>query len=225
MQIGGIQKFSTLDYPGKISAIVFCQGCSLRCLYCHNKELQNFIVQNVLTEADLYSFLDTRKGLLDAVVFSGGEPLLQLDLSEKMFHVKHFYGFLIGLHTSGVKPAAFRQALKYTDWVGFDVKTSFEKYENITKIPESGDLAFKSFKILVDSGVDFEIRTTYDGRFISDQDMISIASSLCEYGVKKWVIQECVIRSDGKVNMKLPLPDKRLIEVLEGIICIEIRKQ
>jgi pyruvate formate lyase activating enzyme len=224
MKIGGLQKFSILDYPGKISCIIFCRGCPLRCHYCHNKDLQNFTGPEEITEDELMDFLANRKGLLDAVVFSGGEPLCQSDLYNTMFHVKHSYEFSIGLHTSGCIYERFSEVLDIVDWIGFDIKTEFEDYEKVTQIPNSGDQALKSFLALVKSKANFEVRTTYDPRFITDDNMINVARLLADNNVKKWTIQECILRNNNKTNEKLELPSRDLITKLDEIIEIEIRK-
>lgn len=222
MQIAGITKFSMLDYPGKISAIVFCQGCPLRCPYCHNEPLQNFSETSNVSRETFLEFLESRKGLLDAIVFSGGEPLSQKDLIEKMFHVKHF-GFLVGIHTSGINPENFKKILNVADWIGFDIKTSFENYDKITQVKNSGKLVKESFEALAKSNVEFEIRTTFDSRFISIDDLFSVANTLKNHGIKKWVLQQCILRSELD-DVKLLLPDEKTVENLSKIVEVEIRK-
>ncbi len=220
MQIGGIQKFSALDYPNKLSCVVFCQGCPLKCHYCHNKYFQDFKKHCEITDEKLYNFLKSRIGLLDAVVFSGGEPLCQIDLKEKMFHVEHF-GFLIGLHTSGYNPEMLESIIKYTNWIGFDIKNVFQKYETVTKIKNSGEKALDSFNILKSSGVSFEVRTTYDSRYMSENDLIELATFLKHNNIQRWVIQQCVLRNDNETNQILPLPQ---LDTISKIINIEVRK-
>lgn len=220
MQIGGIQKFSALDYPDKLSCIVFCRGCPLRCRYCHNEYLQSFSGNCEITDDELYDFLKSRIGLLDAVVFSGGEPLCQPDLKEKMFHVKHL-GFLIGLHTSGYKPEMLESVIEHVDWIGFDIKNVFQKYETITKIKNSGEKALESFNIVQASGISFEIRTTYDPRYMSESDLIELATFLKNNNVQHWVIQQCVLRSNNGEHQILSLPP---LGTISKIIDVEIRQ-
>lgn len=221
MQIGGLQKFSALDYPGKISCVVFSQGCPLRCRYCHNKALQNFNEHYEITEKELFAFLETRKGLLDAVVFSGGEPLCQEDLISQMFHVKHL-GFLIGIHTSGYVPSAFQRTLEIIDWVGFDIKTTFDKYDIITGIKDSGQKALESFNMLKTTSIlPFEVRTTYDSRYISEDDLLRVASFLRRNGINRWIIQQCILHFPDGTVQKLPIPS---LSFLSDIINVEVRK-
>jgi anaerobic ribonucleoside-triphosphate reductase activating protein len=222
MRIGGIQKFSALDYPGKMACVVFCRGCSLRCGYCHNKDLQKYDGQCTETDQSLFAFLESRIGLLDAVVFSGGEPLEQEDLAEKMLCAKRC-GFLIGLHTSGISPVAFSRIVDLVDWVGFDIKTCFKKYGIITCVNNSGKFAEKSFDLLLLSKKSFEVRTTYDSRFMTDADLISIAHYLTNKDIKVWIIQECVLRG-GKEEVRLSLPSREIMNQLSAMINIEIRR-
>lgn len=150
INIGGLLRFSLLDYPGKISAVIFTQGCPLRCVYCHRPDLQNLNVINETKFEDIIKFLDTRAGLLEGVVFSGGEPLLQKNLYEAIEIVKNM-GFSIGLHTSGCLYDSFIKVLPMVDWVGFDIKQTFGKYSSITQIQNSEIQIEKSFKALVNT--------------------------------------------------------------------------
>jgi pyruvate formate lyase activating enzyme len=210
-----------LDYPGKLSCVVFCQGCPLRCGYCHNPEFQSYEKSAKIDFQEFLSFLKSRSGYLDAVVFSGGEPLLQSELVQVIEFVKKL-GFLVGIHTSGVVPDMFERIVSLVDWVGFDVKTVFRKYEVITKVLNSGLLAKTSLEILLNSEIDYEIRTTYDSRFISQDDIVEIARILQEAKVQEWVIQECTIRETGEVLM---LFDQDVAEKLFGLVKIKVRRQ
>jgi len=222
-KIAAIQKFSTLDYPGKLSAVVFSQGCLIRCVYCHNPDFQDYTKPGVIAFTELLSFIKERKELLDAIVFSGGEPLMQRDLYDAIFMVKQ-QGFLIGLHTAGTIPNKLNQVLPLLDWVGFDIKTSFDKYEEITKIPNSGKLALEGFDLLQKSGIPYEVRTTVDSRTIKPEDLIDIAKFLKLKNVKKWVLQECIIRSAEK-NLNIPLPNQDIIANISKYTEVEIRRQ
>lgn len=194
--IGGIEPFSTVDWPDKIVAVAFLAGCPWRCRYCHNPHLwqrsgstdgkgnplayQSF--------ADLRTLLEKRKGLLDGVVFSGGEPCAQPDLIPALQQVTEM-GFLAGLHTGGAYPELFQEALPYLSWVGFDVKAPFAQYEQVTGVPDSGTKAQESFELLLASGLPFEARTTFHPDVLSEQDLISLAQMLASHGVTRWVVQ------------------------------------
>ena len=224
MKIGGVLKFSTLDYPGKLSAIAFCQGCSIRCVYCHNPDFQDVSKNGAIEFQDFLRFLETRKGLLDAVVFSGGDPLLQPDLLESVMEVKKI-GFLVGIHTAGVIPLALKKVLPELNWVGFDIKTSFENYEKITQVPNSGNLAKESLDILLKSGVDFEVRTTFDSRNILFEDLENIAKYLQINKIKKWVLQECILREKSSANIEVPFINKEQVDILSKYCDIQLRRQ
>lgn len=223
MNIAGIQHFSLLDYPGKMSAIIFTQGCPFRCTYCHNQELQPVSAGNISFE-EVLEFLGTRVGLLEGVVFSGGEPLLQYDLYDAMVQVKNL-GFDIGLHTSGAIPSQFEKVLPVVNWVGFDIKTTFNNYEQITRIPNSGRLAQSSFMKLLNfrDSVDFEIRTTVDNRYIKFEDLEKIAEFLKENDIHEWVLQQCILRYSDRDDVTLQLPSDDDLARLQKIIKVKIR--
>jgi pyruvate formate lyase activating enzyme len=163
--------------------------------------------------------LISRIGKIDAIVFSGGEPLLQDDLAEFIEVVKN-YGFLIGIHTSGIAPSMFEKIITMVNWVGFDIKTAFQSYGKVTQVPNSGALAERSLEILLNSGVDYEIRTTYDTRIISQDDIFSVARTLKNLCVQKWIIQRCVIR---EFNKMLPLINYKLVKELRKFIDVQLR--
>lgn len=223
MKIGGLLKFSMLDYPGRLSAVIFCQGCSVRCGYCHNKNFQQVDQEGAVDFSAVLDFLSKRVGKLDAVVFSGGEPLIQHDLLASIEAVKKMH-FLIGLHTAGLFPSIFEKVLGVCDWVGFDLKTVFEKYFSITFSQNSGIAAEKSFEMLTKNHDNFEIRTTFDERHISKNDLYVMAKMLREHKVKKWILQQCILRKKGVGSDRLPPPNAKIIENLKKFIEIELRK-
>ena len=133
-------------------------------------------------------------------------------------------GFLVGLHTSGVNPKRLREIIDITDWIGFDIKTTFEKYETITRNKISAQLAKESLDIILKSNVAYEIRTTVDSRYITFEDLECIAKSLKGLGIQKWVLQECILRSkEGEQKLSLPNTDE--IEQLKKYIEVEVRYQ
>ncbi|MDR1289331.1 MAG: anaerobic ribonucleoside-triphosphate reductase activating protein [Holosporales bacterium] len=221
MKIGGLLKFSVLDYPGKLSCVVFCQGCFLRCTYCHNPEFQPCEASAGVDFQEFLDFLKSRSGCLDAVVFSGGEPLLQTDLIQVIEIVKEL-GFFVGIHTSGVVPNMFKKVVSLVDWIGFDIKTVFRKYDIVTQFQGSGLLVKIGLEILLNSGVSYEIRTTYDSRFISQEDVLKVAEILQKLGVREWTIQECVIRDTDEA---LLLPDKNVVEEASKLVRVNLRHQ
>ena len=201
MRIGGFVPFTLVDYPEHISAIVFCQGCCWHCPYCHNQELIdiNYKNENAPAWNEILSFLRNRKGLLDAVVFSGGEPLLQTYLKQAIKQVKEL-GFAAVLHTNGHNPAFLSDILPELKWVGMDVKAPFPDYHKAVfadlekqkklKTLNVGKNVEESLDLLLKSSIEFECRTTLDPRVLSKDDLRQIARCLSEKGVKTYAIQK-----------------------------------
>lgn len=185
--IGAITPFSSLDYPGYLSAVIFFQGCPWRCRYCYNTELWD-------TQKAKYSwleakrFLEERCGLLEAVVFSGGEPTTQFNLEFMMEEVKQM-GFKVALHTAGMYPQKLASVLKYCDWVAMDIKAPFYEYEKITRVRRSGVAVRQSVHEILASGCDYEFRTTWHTSLLSVQDIKDISDDLRIIGVKNYVLQ------------------------------------
>lgn len=180
--VGGFSPLSTCDWPGELVATVFCQGCPLACRYCHNVDL---IPPGRGTGPDwgeILSVLEKRRGLLDGVVFSGGEPTLQKALPEAVAAVRAL-GFRVGLHTAGPYPDRFARLLPDLDWVGFDVKAPFAGYERITGIAESGVRARESLVALAGSGVAFEVRTTVHSALLDETDLALLDADLADLGL------------------------------------------
>jgi pyruvate formate lyase activating enzyme len=178
LNVGGLTPCSTIDYPGELSAVIFCQGCPWRCVYCHNRHLLDAGIPGAVAWDDIVCFLEKRRGLLDAVVFSGGEPTMQPELGTAIRTVRSM-GFKTGLHTAGLFPERLLECLPLLDWVGMDIKAPFEGYERITGAPGSGKAARKSADILRHSGVSHQFRSTLDpylqtaGRIESMQRMVA----------------------------------------------------
>lgn len=165
MIIGGFQRFSLIDYPNKICAIVFTQGCNFRCPYCHNPELvgtkRSVPAAGGLEEQEILSFLDKRKGKLDAVTITGGEPLLQSDLDNFLSAVKEL-GYLVKLDTNGSFPSRLEKTIKSksVDYIAMDIKTCLDKYEYVIKTKIDKTEILDSIRLIMDSGLDYEFRTT-----------------------------------------------------------------
>jgi len=158
LRVGGLTRLSASDYPGRLAAVVYCQGCAWRCGYCHNPELQPARGAHEIPWPEVRAFLARRRGLLDAVVFSGGEPTLQRDLGDAMREVKAM-GFLIGLHTAGIAPRRLAAVLPLADWVAMDAKAPFADHERVTRVRGSGRRARDSAALLRASAVACELHT------------------------------------------------------------------
>src|SRR5690606_23011268 len=137
LRVGGLVPLTTLDFPDHLACVLFCQGCGWRCRYCHNPQLIPARGEQEKAWADILAFLEQRVGLLDAVVFSGGEPTLQAALPEAIAQVRAL-GFKVGLHSAGIKPKRFAKVLPLVDWVGFDIKAAPEYSTAITGVDGSG---------------------------------------------------------------------------------------
>jgi pyruvate formate lyase activating enzyme len=182
MAVGGFSPLSTCDWPGELVATVFCQGCPLACRYCHNTDLIPPGPGVGPGWPEILSTLERRRGLLDGVVFSGGEPTLQKALPEAVAAVRAL-GFRIGLHTAGPYPERLARLLPDLDWVGFDVKAPFADYERVTGVPGSGGRARESLVALAGSGVAFEVRTTVHALLLDEADLHRLDADLAELGL------------------------------------------
>lgn len=188
--VGGVEKFSIVDFPNKIATVVFMQGCPWRCPFCHNVSLQKIGAETDFSWPKFIEFLEHRQGILDAVVFSGGEPLVQANLAFAMKEVQDL-GYKIGLHTGGYRPEALAKVLPLVDWVGFDFKTvpNTEKYAHAIGGAKHLEQVLESLDLLLKSSIPFECRTTCDPRVLSVADIYELADFLKEKGVKEYYLQ------------------------------------
>jgi len=192
-----------------LAAVVFLQGCPWRCVYCHNPHLQTISLEESLPWEDVLNLLSTRRGFVEGVVFSGGEPLFQEALLPAIEDVKKL-GFKIGLHTAGAYPDRFARVVSLLDWIGFDVKRSFSDYRLITNIHGSGEKALESLKILLESNKDYEIRMTMH-KSIETETAVDVLKELCQMGVRKVVLQKCRDKNENVVEHPI-FSDKILLE-------------
>lgn len=164
----------------------------LHCGYCHNPELIDPRTEAPLDWADIRAFLQQRRGLLDAVVFSGGEPTLQADLAETLAEVRAL-GFKVGLHTAGPYPRRLAELLPRLDWIALDIKALPADYPAITGVLGSGEAAWESLRLVLGSGVAHEIRTTVPPDWSADR-LAAVARGLAEAGVRHYAVQACTWR-------------------------------
>lgn len=195
MLIGGFQKFSLIDYPGKVSAVVFTQGCNFRCSYCHNPKLvnQEFFGEPI-NEKEVLSFLDMRKGLIDGVVITGGEPLLQLDDEVFIKEVKE-KGYAIKLDTNGSNPRRLEELLSRNllDCIAMDYKAPIEKYSSIVCTEVNIDHIRKTLALIAQCGILYEVRTTLF-RGLTTNDVLRMMKELNTYGVENYYLQMGIYR-------------------------------
>lgn len=162
MLIGGLQKLSLVDYPKKTSIVVFTIGCNMRCGFCHNAELvvpEKFV--SAMSEKEVMDFIERRVGLVESVTITGGEPTLHSDLAQFIKKIKKL-GFLIKLDTNGTQPKVLEKLLKdkLLDFVAMDIKAPLDRYELVTNRPVDPGAIKQSIKMIKQSGVDYEFRTT-----------------------------------------------------------------
>lgn len=192
LRVGGLIPLTTLDFPGELAAVVFCQGCAWRCRYCHNTHLLPARAQRQVPWTEVRGFLERRQGLLDAVVFSGGEPTLQSALGQAMSEVRAL-GFKVGLHTAGACPTRLRSLIALLDWVGLDIKALPDDYPAITGVPGSGQRAWASLHLLLDAGLPLQVRTTPLPGQDNPDDLAELREQLVDLGVREHLIQGCRI--------------------------------
>lgn len=202
LRVGGFVRLSTCDWPGELVATIFCQGCPWACGYCHNPHLIPPNAETDIEWTDVLSFLDSRRGLLDGVVFSGGEPTLQAALPDAMRAVRAL-GFHIGLHSAGPYPERLGAVLPLVDWIGFDVKAAFDDYEHITAVAGSGAKAKASLLKILSAGVACDIRTTVHDALLDRAALARLASELAALGVQEHRLQP--FRTAGCANEVLNL--------------------
>lgn len=191
--VAGLTPLSTCDWPGQLVATVFLQGCPLACTYCHNPDLIDPRRPGTVPWAQVLELLSRRRGLLDGVVFSGGEPTMQHSLVGAVRDVRAL-GFAVGLHTAGTYPARLEEIIGLVDWVGLDIKSVPRLYAAQTGVDAWGK-ALASLGIVQRAGVAMQVRTTVDPTVQTDDDVAELTDLLASLGVEEHVLQE--VRPDG----------------------------
>jgi pyruvate formate lyase activating enzyme len=188
LRVGGFVPFTSSDYPGALAAVVFCQGCPWRCGYCHNPHLVPGRGAGEREFDGILDWLESRRGLLDAVVFSGGEPTAQAALGDAIAATRA-RGFRIGVHTAGAYPRRLAELLQHVDWVGIDVKAPLAGFESVTGAAASGAAAWTSLDCVLAAGTCYEVRTTVHPTLTPGAAMERLARELGARGIARWVLQ------------------------------------
>lgn len=188
LPIAGMSRLSSVDWPGLLVTTLFVQGCPWQCGYCHNRELIDLGTPGSISWSVVRRHLEQRRGLLDGVVFSGGEPTQAPDLPAAVAEV-HELGFRIGLHTSGAYPQRLHDLLPRLSWVGLDIKGLPQEYLAITGRPRAADRAYDSLEQVLASGVDYEVRVTVDSVHHSESGLAALIATLQQRGVANLVLQ------------------------------------
>jgi pyruvate formate lyase activating enzyme len=190
LRIGGLTPLTSIDFPGRLAAVVFCQGCPWRCGYCHNPDLLDATARGAVPWSQVRAFLQCRRGLLDGVVFSGGEPTLQAALSHAVADTRSL-GFETALHTGGMYPERLAALLPQLDWVGLDIKGPWRSIDAITGARDGAARVQASLNNLLGSGVAYECRTTWHPGLFGVDELRALADELAACGVRRWSVQEC----------------------------------
>jgi pyruvate formate lyase activating enzyme len=176
MKIGGFQKVSLIDYPGRVCAVVFTQGCNFRCPFCHNPELVDpGRFEPLLDEAEILAFLEKRRGKLDGVSITGGEPTLQPDLAAFAGRLKEME-FLVKIDSNGSRPDVLKELVerRLVDYLAMDIKGPLKKYDTLTGVGNSGREIRESIALIVASGLPCEFRTTVVPSLLAERDFREI---------------------------------------------------
>ncbi|MFH1979715.1 MAG: anaerobic ribonucleoside-triphosphate reductase activating protein [Patescibacteria group bacterium] len=219
MLIGGLQKFSVLDYPGHISAIIFTKGCNFKCQFCYNPMLvyPSKKDHTLILENDLFYFLKKRIGKLDSVVITGGEPTVQQDLPKFIQKIKKL-NYLVKLDTNGTNPEMLKNLIQKNliNYIAMDIKAPLEKYNQITGVEVDFNKIQKSIKIIMQSNLPYEFRTTVVPKFLDAEDIKKIGELI--QGAKKWFLQNFksnMALINKKLENKNAFLDKKMKEMCE----------
>lgn len=218
MNIGGFQQTSLLDYPETISAIIWTAGCNFRCPFCYNKDLVLGKVENI-PEENIFSFLKKRKNMLEGLVISGGEPLMQKDIFPFVEKVKKL-GYKIKIDTNGMYPEKLKELIdkKLVDYVAMDIKAPREKYDELSGVKTDIKKIEKSIYIIRNSAPDYEFKTTFVPGLLKKEDIVSIAKWL--EGSKKYYLQQFkgdVPLISSNLESIVPYSEEDLFDTLEKI--------
>jgi len=228
MRIGGLQKFSLIDYPEKLSAVIFTQGCNFRCPYCYNPELVlKQLFHETIPESEILEFLKARRTYLEGVVITGGEPTQQGDLLTFLDKIK-MLGYFIKLDTNGSHPEVLETVIhkRLVDYIAMDVKAPLRKYDEVVGVKSPVKRVRASIEIIIHSGIKHEFRTTLVKPLCSSEDLSEIV--LLIEGAQKYTIQNFrpsdkildrkLLRQDqyteAEVNKMKSKWEKRFSEVL-----------
>lgn len=218
MQIRGWVKTSLIDYPGKIATVLFTGGCNFRCPYCQNSELVlNPESLSAIDPAEIFQFLTRRRGLIDGVVITGGEPTLQKGLGDFLRQVKELE-LATKLDTNGYRPQVLRELLErdLLDYVAMDIKTSLARYPLATGVPVDGQRIEESVRLILTSGINHEFRTTVAPGIVIAEDVEEMAKLIA--GTGKYILQQ--FRPQGTLapcfREIAPYPAQTLLEMAQA---------
>ncbi len=210
MEIGGLQKLSLIDYPGRLSCIIFTIGCNFRCSYCYNPSLVKGTCERIPLK-EIFRFLGKRKKLLEGVIITGGEPTIHNDLPDFIQRIKKM-SFLVGLETNGTNPQMIKELIstRLVDYIAMDVKAPLEKYEKIVNVKVDLERIKESIDVIMNSRIEYEFRTTCYPLLSKDDfiEVFRLIKGAKKYGIQQFLNKNTLIKTDLK-----PYPDKFLYEL------------
>ncbi len=213
MKISGFDKLTLLNYPGLVACTIFTKGCNFKCPFCHNSELIDMNSEyETIDEEEIIKYLIKRKNILDGVCISGGEPLIQKNIKILIKRIKDL-NLKVKLDTNGSNPTLLKELLDedLIDYVAMDIKNSFDKYDITSGTKTNLNNIKKSIKIIENSNIDYEFRTTIIKEYHVLKDIINILK--CLNKKSKYYIQN-FMDSDGVLNKNLhPFTNEELIEM------------
>ena len=211
MKIAGFQKLTLLDYPSKVACIIFTQGCNYKCPYCQNSGLIDHSNEDLIDEEEIFKYLNKRKGVIDGIVISGGEPTIQKDLKAFMKKAKDL-GFLVKLDTNGSNPNLVEEIINegLVDYIAMDIKNVLKLYKDVTDVTPNVENLKRSIELIKNSPIEHEFRTTII-KNIHDIDKIL---EICSYVEGEKMFLQNFVRSENVLGEYLkPFSEAELVEI------------
>ena len=223
MNISGLEKLSITDYPGYVSCIVFTQGCNFNCLFCHNSSLIPF-KKGSITEEEVLAYIEKRKNILDGVVITGGEPLLQINIKDFIKKVKNL-GLKVKLDTNGSNYLMLKELIDdaLIDYIAMDIKSDMTNYEQLTGFKKYNFDSIKdTIKLIENSNIDYEFRTTIIKEYHNLDNIINICMLInpkSKYYLQNYVDSENVLTKglSGFTKVELQSMENKLREKYSNV--------
>jgi pyruvate formate lyase activating enzyme len=188
--VAGIQKLTTIDYPGHLAAVFFFGGCPWNCRFCHNTALRDGTAAGAYSRRECEEFLEKRRDFLEGIVVSGGEPTALPELPDILRWIRSF-GYKTALHTNGFNPEMLQQVIQagLVDYIGMDVKGPPKAYDRITRASHSCLPVARSMDIIASSSIDYEFRTTYHPDILSESELMETMHAVARKSPRRYYIQ------------------------------------
>lgn len=216
MLIAGFNKTSFVDYPGKLCAVVFTPACNYDCWYCHNRHILRTYGLHPIPEADVLTHLEKRKGLLEGLTVTGGEPTLQKDLPDFLRKVKAL-GYAVKLDTNGSRPEVVKKLLEESllDYIAMDIKAPLEQYERITRVKTDAAPLRESIALMLQAGIGYEFRTTF-APTLTQEDILALCDDIT--GAQSYWLQQYRLpeEADGQPRLA-PHPKELVLDTAEKV--------